>query len=111
MVNTKYGLIIHIELVSGNGNWDNGEYIIKRNGRWEKLKMPDWNCVYEWIIPEDTWFCRGNYIDLKDMTNTFAVYSDNDACCCPTKGIVTSKLTIDDYGFKVISSTYDPNFK
>lgn len=111
MTNTKYGLIIHIELVSGNGNWDNGEYIIKRNGSWKKLKMPNWNCVYEWIKPEDTRFCKGNYINLKEMTNTFAVYSYDDGCCCPTRGFVTSKLTIDDNGFRVVSSKYDPDFR
>lgn len=111
MVDTKYGLIIHIELVSGNGGWDDGEYIIYRKGKWKKLKIPNWNCVYEWIKPEDTWFCRGNYIDLKEMTNTFAVYSYDDGCCCPTRGFVTSKLTIDDNGFRVISSKYDPDFR
>lgn len=109
MVNTKYGLIIHIFLLSGNGGWDSGEYIIRRNGKWKKLNIPDWNCVYEWIIPEDTHFCRGNYIDLKEMTNTFSVYSYDDGCCCPTRGIVTSKLTIDDNGFRVISSKYYPD--
>lgn len=111
MTDTKYGLIIHIELVSGNGNWDFGEYIINRKGKWKELEIPNWECVYEWIIPEDTWFCRGNYIDLKEMTNTFAVFSDDDACCCPTRGFLTSKLTIDENGFRVISSKYDPDFR
>ncbi len=87
------------------------KYIIKRKGKWKELEIPNWGCVYEWIIPEDTEFCKGNYIDLKDMTNTFAVYSYDDACCCPSKGIVTSKLTIDDNGFRVISSKYDPDFR
>ena len=109
MVNTKYGLVIHIYVSNGNGHWDFGEYIIFRNGAWEKLKIPDWGCVYEWVKPEDTYFCRGNRLDLKTMTNTFAVYSYNDGCCCPTKGVVKSKLTIDDTGFRVLSSKYYPD--
>lgn len=109
MTNTKYGLIIHIYFSNGNGGFDMGEYIIYRNGRWEKLEVPDWDCVYEWVIPEDTYFCRGNFLDLKAMTNTFSVYSHDDACCCPTRGIVKSKLTIDDNGFRVLSSKYYPD--
>lgn len=111
MTNTKYGLIIHIYMSNGNAGFDMGEYIIYKNGKWEKLKVPDWYCVYEWVIPEDTYFCRGNTLDLKSMTNTFSVYSDNDACCCPTKGVVKSKLTIDDGGFRIISSKYYPDLE
>jgi hypothetical protein len=43
------------------------------------------------------------------MTNKFSVYSHDDACCCPTKGVVISKLTIDENGFRVISSKYYPD--
>jgi hypothetical protein len=109
MTNTKYGLIIHIYMSNGNGGFDMGEYIIYRNGKWEKLKVPEWGCVYEWVIPEYYYFCRGNTLDLKTMTNKFSVYSHDDACCCPTKGIVKSKLTIDENGFRVISSKYYPD--
>lgn len=109
ITNTKYGLIIHIYVSNGNGHDDGGEYIIYRNGRWEKLKIPEWYCVYEWVKPEDYWFCRGRTIDLKNMTITIPVYSHDDACCCPTKGIVKSKLTIDENGFRVISSKYYPD--
>ena len=53
IANTKYGLIIHIYVSDGNGQYDNGEYIIHRNGRWEKLKIPRWYCVYEWVKPKN----------------------------------------------------------
>ena len=109
LVNTKYGLVIHIYVSNGNGGFDFGEYIIYRNGKWEKLKVPEWSCVYEWVIPEETYFCSGNTLDLKTMTNKFSVYSHNDACCCPTKGIVKSKLMIDENGFRVLSSKYYPD--
>jgi hypothetical protein len=109
ITNTKYGLIIHTYVSDGNGGDDNGEYIIYRKGRWEKLKIPNWNCVYEWVKPEEYWFCRGRTIDLKNMTFTLPVYSHDDACCCPRKGIVKSKLTIDEKGFRVISSKYYPD--
>ncbi|MBK7630249.1 MAG: hypothetical protein IPJ23_06070 [Ignavibacteriales bacterium] len=111
MTNTKYGLIIHIYVSDGNGGDDNGEYILYRKGRWKKLKIPNWDCVYEWVKPEDYWFCRGRTIDLKNMTITLPVYSHDDACCCPTKGIVKSKLTIDDSGFKILSSKYYPDLE
>ena len=111
MVNTEYGLIIHILLENGNGGWDCGAYIINRYGKWKDLNIPDWTCVYESVIPEDTWFCKGNCIDLEGMTYTLDVYSSDDACCCPTRGTVTSKLTIDEDGFKVISSKYYPDLK
>jgi len=109
LANTKFGLIIHIYVSNGNGGWDDGEYIIYRKGRWEILKIPEWNCVYEWVKPEEYWFCRGRTIDLKNMTFKLPVYSYNDACCCPSKGIVKSKLTIDDSGFRVLSSRYYPD--
>lgn len=109
ITNTKYGLIIHIYLTNGNGGWDDGEYIIYKKGKWKKLKIPEWYCVYEWIKPENYWFCRGGTINLKNMTMTLSVYSHDDACCCPTKGIVKSKLTIDENGFRVISSKYYPD--
>lgn len=109
ITNTKYGLIIHIYLTNGNGAWDDGEYIIYRNGRWEKLKIPEWECVYEWIKPDEYWFCKGSTIDLKTMTIKFPVYSFDDPCSAPTKGIVKSNLTIDRDGFRVISSKYYPD--
>lgn len=109
LANTRYGLIIHNYVSNGNGGFDFGEYIIYRKGKWKKLNVPKWRCIYEWILPENYSLNKGSVVDFNSMAITFQVRKRDDAYCCPTGGIVTSKLTIDENGFRVISSKYYPD--
>lgn len=112
LVNTKYGYVLHINMLSGNGDWDSGDYFIFREGEWKRLKIPNFIDPLSKIIPEDDWFCRGSTIDLGKMIIEYYVYKKNDACCCPTggKALANLKITIDN---KIIitSTKYIPEKK
>jgi hypothetical protein len=112
LVNSKYGIIIHIYLDSGNGHWDEGEYIIFRNGSWHVMEIPDFYNLFISIIPKGAWFCKGGKIDLEEMTVSFDVYKEDDPCCCPTGGIVIAKLKVSkDNKFVIGKCQYLPNYK
>ena len=84
MTKTTYGDIIHIQLVEKEGGWDEGEYIIFRNGKWEKIRIPNWFCATEGLLPEgysldfysynNTWI----KIDLETMSIKIPVEKDDE---------------------------------
>ena len=110
LVNTEYGWILHINMSSGNGGWDLGNYFIYERGKWYKLKTPAFLKAFGALIPKDYWFCRGSSIDLKNMTIVFRVFKKDDACCCPTGGIVKAKLKVTDNNeIIILNNKYFPD--
>lgn len=111
-INTKYGYVLHINMFSGNGGWDSGDYFIFREGEWKRLKVPNFTEPLSKIIPKDDWFCRGSTIDLGEMIIEYYVYKKNDACCCPTGGKALANLKITKDNKVIITSMkYIPESK
>ena len=113
MVNSKFGYIIHIQFVEHAAGWDEGEYIIYRNGKWDRLREPDWFCAAEGLLPEGyslDFHSSDNYlkIDLKTMSIKIPVEKKIEGMYTPTHGYVIFNLTVEKNRFGIIKSKYIP---
>lgn len=101
LTDTKYGQIIQILLLDNSSAADISEYIVYRQGKWERLREPSWSCASEGLIPaeysldyygSDPWV-----IDLKTMSIKIPVIEG---------GSVIFNLTVEKDRFGIASSKY-----
>jgi hypothetical protein len=108
IVETRYGYMFHIFISNGNGGWDDGEYFLRKDGKWIEQTMPDWNSVLKSKLPTNYSFCRGSQIDLESMSIELAAYTPDDGCCCPNGGSIYADLSIQNNQIKVDKAVYKP---
>lgn len=98
------GTILYIPMqVDGTGVFNESEYYLRREGRWERLDYDSWQADLGTRLPKGLEIWKGIWLDLKTLRATPGLYRAGDANCCPSGGTAEIQLGIRDRRFVIES--------
>jgi hypothetical protein len=109
IIHMAAGILLYIPVaVDGTGAYNESEYYLRVNRKWEQVEAQKWTDELKQRIPPGLEIWKGIWPNLQTMEAVAGLYRSSDANCCPTGGTARIKLAIRSPRFVIESVVIEP---